>query len=185
MNISSIIMILWLLSEIVLNLLHRSKMPDTKQLDKNSITIIWATIVIAITASVFVAIFIHVPILNNNLLKYTGVVMIVTGVILRLVAIRTLGKFFTVNLAIDNEHRLIDTGLYKYIRHPSYSGSLLSFLGLALYFNNWICLVVILIPLVSVFIFRINIEERLLQQQPGLHYDVYCKRTKRLIPFVY
>jgi len=185
MNISSIIMILWLLSEIVLNLLHRSKMPDTKQLDKNSITIIWVTIIISITASVFVAIFINVPILNNNLLKYTGVVMIVVGVILRLVAIGTLGKFFTVNLAIDNEHRLIDTGLYKYIRHPSYSGSLLSFLGLALYFNNWICLVVILIPIVSVFIYRINIEERLLLQQPGLHYDAYCKRTKRLIPFVY
>jgi len=178
-------MILWLLSEIVLNLLNRSKMPDAKQLDKNSITIIWATIIMAITASVFVAIFINVPILENNLLKYAGLALIIAGVIIRLVAIRTLGRFFTVNLAIDTEHRLIDTGLYKYIRHPSYSGSLLSFLGLALHFNNWICLAVILVPMVSVFIYRINIEERLLLQQPGLHYNDYCKRTKRLIPFVY
>jgi protein-S-isoprenylcysteine O-methyltransferase Ste14 len=185
MDISSIIMIFWLLSEIVLNIMNRSKMPDSKQADKKSLSFIWATIFVAITAAVFVAIYINVPIFETNLLKYTSLVLVVAGVILRLVAIRTLGKFFTVNLSIDTEHRLIDKGLYKYIRHPSYSGSLLSFLGLALYFNNWICLAIILIPVVSVFIYRINIEEQLLLQQPGLYYDNYCKRTKRLIPFVY
>lgn len=185
MNISSIIIFFWLLSEIVLNLLHRSKMPDAKQLDKNSIRIIWTTIIIAISTSVFVAIFINVPILNNYLLKYTGVVLIIGGVIIRLAAIRSLGRFFTVNLSIDTEHRLIDTGLFKYIRHPSYAGSLLSFLGLGLYFNNWICLFVIMIPVSSAFIYRINTEEKLLLRQPGLKYDEYLQKTKRLIPFIY
>jgi protein-S-isoprenylcysteine O-methyltransferase Ste14 len=160
-------------------------MPDAKQADKKSLTIIWGTITGAITAAVLVAIYKNVPILETNLLKYIGMVLVVAGVIVRLVAIRTLGKFFTVNLSIDTEHRLIESGLYKYIRHPSYSGSLLSFLGLGIYFNNWICLFVIFIPVLSAFIYRINTEEKLLLCQPGLKYDEYMQNTKRLIPFIY
>lgn len=185
MNIFNLIWIFWLLSEFVLNLKHRSKISGAKQSDKNSLSVIWVTISLAVSASVFAAFFIHVPILRNQVLKYTGLALIVAGVIIRLVAIRTLGRFFTVNLSIDTEHKLIDTGLYKYIRHPSYSGSLLSFAGLALHFNNWVCLFVILIPVVSVFIYRIRLEEQLLLQQPGLNYSEYINRTKRLIPFVY
>lgn len=185
MDFFSLIWIFWFLSEIVLNVIYRSKMPDAKQSDKNSFGIIWATIFVAVTAAVLVALFVNVPIVETNLLKYVGLVLIVAGVIVRLAAIRTLGKFFTVNLAIDTEHRLIETGLYKYIRHPSYTGSLLSFLGLGLYLNNWFSLTVILVPIFSVFIYRIRIEEQLLLQQPALNYAGYIKRTKRLIPFFY
>ena len=185
MDIFSIIWIIWFLSEVGFNILYRSKMPDAKQTDKNSFRIIWATIYIAVTAAILVTLFVNVPIVETNLLKYVGLILIIAGVVVRFTAIRTLGKFFTVNLAIDSEHRLIDTGFYKYIRHPSYTGSILSFLGLAAYLNNWISLPVILIPIISAFIFRINIEEKLLMKQPGLNYGEYIKRTKRLIPFVY
>jgi protein-S-isoprenylcysteine O-methyltransferase Ste14 len=166
-------------------MMNRSKMPDAKQADKKSLGIIWAAITVAITTAVLVAIYKNVPILETNLLKYIGLVLVVAGVIVRLIAIRTLGKFFTVNLSIDTGHRLIETGLYKYVRHPSYSGSLLSFLGLAMFFNNWICLFVIMIPISAAFIYRINTEEKLLLRQPGLKYDQYMQNTKRLIPFVY
>jgi protein-S-isoprenylcysteine O-methyltransferase Ste14 len=185
MDIFSIIWILWFLSEVGLNILLRSKMPDSQETDKNSIRIIWITIILSVTAGVFAAIKTNIPLVETNLLKYIGLILIIAGVVVRFTAIRTLGKFFTVNLAINNEHRLIDKGFYKYIRHPSYTGSLLSFLGLAVYFNNWICIPVILVPIITVFIFRINIEEKLLIQQPGLNYSEYIKRTKRLIPFVY
>lgn len=185
MDIFSIIWIVWFTSEIGLNILYRSKMPGSSENDKNSFRIIWGTIILSVAAGILVAVNLNMPILPNNFLKYAGLFLTIAGVIVRLIAIRTLGKFFTVNLAIDTEHRLIDTGFYKYIRHPSYSGSLISFLGLALYFNNWICLAVILIPIISAFIFRINIEEKLLMKQPELNYTEYIKRTKRLIPFVY
>lgn len=185
MDIFSIIWVLWFLSEVFLNILLRSKMPDSQETDKNSIRIIWMTIILSVTSGVFVAIKTNIPIVETNLLKYIGLILIIAGVVVRFTAIRTLGKFFTVNLAINTEHRLIDTGFYKYIRHPSYTGSLLSFLGLGLYLNNWFSLPVILIPIIGVFIFRINIEEKLLIQQPGLNYSEYMNRTKRLIPFVY
>ena len=185
MILFTVIWVLWFLSEVGLNIMLRSKMPDAKQADKKSLSIIWAAIFLSITAAVLFAIFINVPIFDSNLLKYAGLVLVISGVVVRLAAIRTLGRFFTVNLAIDNEHRLVETGLYKYIRHPSYTGSLLSFLGLSLYFNNWICLFVIMVPVCSAFIYRINTEEKLLLRQPGLKYDDYMKRTKRMIPFIF
>lgn len=185
MDIFSIIWVLWFLSEVGLNILLRSKMPDSQETDKNSIRIIWITIILSVTAGVFIALNTNLPIVESIVFKYSGLILIIAGVVVRFTAIRTLGKFFTVNLAIDNEHRLIDKGFYKYIRHPSYTGSLISFLGLAVYLNNWISLPVILTPIISVFIFRINIEEKLLMQQPGLNYGEYINRTKRLIPFVY
>jgi protein-S-isoprenylcysteine O-methyltransferase Ste14 len=58
-------------------------------------------------------------------------------------AIVHLGRFFTVNVAIAANHRLIDTGPYRFVRHPSYTGALMAFLGLALCLANWVPLAVI------------------------------------------
>ena len=105
--------------------------------------------------------------------------------VVRFIAIRTLGRFFTVNLALHNNHNLIKTGLYKYIRHPAYTGSLLSFTGLGLSLNNWSSLVIIFIPVLVSFIYRINIEEKMLLQLFGEDYNLYKKYTKKLIPLLY
>jgi len=183
--IFEIIWICWLLSEIFLNRLFRSKNINAKELDKNSMNLIWIAIIISMTSGVLIAIYWVAPIINTNALLYLGSAFIVIGMLIRFIAIRTLGKFFTVNLAIHGNHSLIKNGLYKYIRHPSYTGSLLSFAGFALSFNNWISLIIILIPILVPFINRINIEEKLLLEQFGSEYDEYKKRTKRLIPWIY
>jgi len=183
--IFEIIWICWLLSEIFLNRLLRSKIANSKELDKNSLNLIWIAIITSITSGVLIAIYWDVTIINTNLLLYLGSTFIIAGMIIRFIAIRTLGKFFTVNLAVHGNHRLIKTGLYKNIRHPSYTGSLLSFVGFGLSLNNWISLIIIIIPVLITFINRINIEERLLLKQFGSEYSEYKKSTKRLIPVIY
>jgi len=175
----------WLLSEILLNRLVRSKTPDSKKLDKNSLRIIWIAIFVSITGGVLFAIYRAVPITMTNLLLYLGSVFIVSGMIFRFIAVRTLGRFFTVDLAIHDNQRLIETGLYRFIRHPSYTGSLLSFLGFGISLNNWISPIIIVVPVLATFIYRINIEEKLLLKQFGSEYEDYKKRTKRLIPLIY
>ncbi len=185
MNILDSVWMVWFMSEIYFSIVHRSKMAESKELDKNSLRIIWFAIIFSITAGIVIATKFNVPILTNNLLTYFGLVLIIAGIIIRFAAIRTLGKFFTVNLSIDHEHRLVNNGLYKYIRHPAYSGSMLSFLGRGLNFNNWLCLFVIIIPVFSAFIYRIRVEEHLLIQQKELNYRGYIKHTKKLIPFIY
>ena len=173
------------MSEIFLNRLLRSKNTNSKELDKNSLNLIWVAIIASMTLGIISASYWTAPMVNTNVLLYFGSALIVVGMIIRFIAIRTLGKFFTVNLALHGDHTLIKAGLYKYIRHPSYSGSLLSFLGFGLSLNNWLSLMIIIVPILITFINRINIEEKLLENQFGTEYSDYKKKTERLIPFLY
>jgi len=111
--------------------------------------------------------------------------LFVGGLVLRWYAIFYLGPLFTVNVAIASDHRVIDSGPYRYIRHPSYTGALLAFLGLGVSFGNWVSLLAVLIPTVLAFMQRIAIEEKVLRRALGESYVRYIARTKRLLPFVY
>ena len=94
----------------------------------------------------------------------------------------SLGKFFTVDVAIQEEHILVVRGLYKYVRHPSYAGLLVEFIGLALYFGSWVSLMVIVIPLAGAILYRIRCEETVLREKFGKQYEEYMAHTKALIP---
>ena len=185
MNLFNSIYLFWILSEILLNRLLRSGNSDNKTSDKNSLLLIWVTILISITIGVFISKLIALPILSNVVLKFIGLAIIILGIIFRLVAVKQLGKFFTVDVTIRENHELLQTGLYKVLRHPSYTGSLLSFLGFGLSLNNWLSLAVVFLPTLFAMINRINIEEKVLTEQFGKQYLDYIAKTKRLIPFVY
>jgi protein-S-isoprenylcysteine O-methyltransferase len=96
-----------------------------------------------------------------------------------------LGRFFTVNVAIAADHRLIDSGPYRFIRHPSYAGALMAFLGLGLTIGNWVSLGLLLAPTLMVFQRRMDVEESALIQAFGTRYQDYMRRTKRLLPGIY
>jgi len=175
----------WFLSEVLLNRLFRAKKNKEKNLDKSSLVIIWITITVSITLGIFATNYLNTPISKTSIINNIGLMLIIVGIVIRLMAIRTLGKFFTVNLNLSDDHRLIKKGLYKFIRHPSYTGSLLSFLGFGLSLNNWVSAIIIFIPILISFIYRINIEEKLMSDQFGKNYDEYKISTKRLVPFIY
>jgi protein-S-isoprenylcysteine O-methyltransferase Ste14 len=167
----------WFLSEIILNKIFRSGRDDRKGADKGSIRIIWITIGLANLSGILFSKTIFVP--------YIGLLLIITGMIIRFIAIYSLGRFFTVDLTIKDNHKIKKDGLYRLLRHPSYSGSLLSFLGYGLSLNDWISLIVIFIPVTIAFLYRIRIEEKLLTDQFGNDYIDYMKKTNCLIPFIY
>jgi protein-S-isoprenylcysteine O-methyltransferase Ste14 len=97
----------------------------------------------------------------------------------------TLGRFFTVDVTIEKDHELVERGPFRVVRHPSYTGVLLAFVGLALTLDNWSALLVILLPISAAFIHRMNMEENALSGALGREYTDYMQRTKRLVPFVY
>src|ERR1700722_10190375 len=97
----------------------------------------------------------------------------------------SLTLLWIVIVAIAAGHRLIDTGPYRFVRHPSYTGALMAFFGLALCLANWVSLAVMLIPVLLVFLRRMHVEEDALLQAFGNQYRDYMRRTKRLIPAVY
>jgi len=163
----------------------RSKGTDKQNADKNSLAIIWITVVAAITLATVIAMNFYFPIAVNPVIKYVGLAIIYLGILLRLAAIVGLGRFFTVDVTIREDHRLKQDGLYKYLRHPSYFASLLSFIGYGISLNNWISLILVVVAVLIVFKMRINIEEKALIEQFGAEYLEYKKKVKGLIPFVW
>jgi protein-S-isoprenylcysteine O-methyltransferase len=147
---------------------------------------IWLVIAVSVTAGVFVAQnFSAAALPHPRIFASVGVVLFVAGLMLRWWAIITLGRFFTVDVTIEKDHELVERGPFRAVRHPSYTGVLLAFVGLALSLCNWVALLVILAPIGAAFIHRMNVEEDALSRALGTRYAEYMKRTKRLVPFVY
>lgn len=104
------------------------------------------------------------------------------GVTLRLVAIRTLGRFYSHHVIRHDEHAIVSSGPYRLIRHPAYAGMLLGHAGLIVFFFNWPALV-LLAGLAGVLSWRIRVEERTLLVLPA--YSAYAAQHARLLPGVW
>lgn len=113
-----------------------------------------------------------------------GIAVFIAGLALRWYAMAYLGRLFTFDVAIAADHKVIDTGPYRHIRHPAYTGSLMTFVGIGLCGGNALSFGVLLVPIVLAFMWRIAVEEAALTAALGSGYVDYVGRTKRLIPFV-
>jgi len=118
-------------------------------------------------------------------MQLLGLSLMLFGIILRSTAIAQLGRFHSPNVAIHADHRLIETGLYRYVRHPSYLGGLIAFLGFSFALANWLSILVMMTILPCVYLYRIHEEDNALLLAFGDSYRSYCQRTKRLIPWLY
>jgi len=108
----------------------------------------------------------------------------ITGLIIRYIAFTTLGRFFSRILREVENHTLITTGIYKYIRHPGYLSDFLIFIGTALAMSNLITIITISVTFSAAYTYRIHIEEKMLIEIFGEQYIEYQKTSKRLIPFI-
>ncbi len=111
-----------------------------------------------------------------------GSLLLVAGLLLRVYAIITLKRYFSVDLAIQPGHQLIQHGPYRMVRHPSYTGAILCFIGLALSLGYWATAIMIVIPVVSAYFWRISREERILADAFGMVYQEYRNCTYCLVP---
>jgi protein-S-isoprenylcysteine O-methyltransferase len=173
------------ISELALSLLRRAG-SDASEKDQNSLLLIWAVVAAAMLIGVALAYALPGWALPFRLAFYfAGVVIFIAGLSLRWYAIRYLGRWFTVNVAIADDQPLINTGPYARVRHPSYTGALMGFLGFALCLGNLAALILIVLASVGVFSWRIHIEEKVLAQAFGQRWQDYYIHTKRLIPGIY
>ncbi|MEP7356340.1 MAG: isoprenylcysteine carboxylmethyltransferase family protein [Anaerolineales bacterium] len=119
------------------------------------------------------------------LLGWVGCACLVVGIAIRLAAVATLRRQFTTMVAIVAQHRLVDSGLYRRVRHPAYLGLLLSLLGFGLCSGNWVSLAVAAGLPFAAIVYRIRVEERALLRHFGPAYAEYAGRTQRLVPGIY
>ena len=119
------------------------------------------------------------------LVFYVGLALMLAGLAFRAYAIRQLGRFFTPEVAIQPGQRLVQRGLYRYVRHPSYTGTFITILGFGLALTNALSLLILLALPGLAYAFRMRVEEAALREAFGDDYRDYMRRTKRLIPFVF
>jgi protein-S-isoprenylcysteine O-methyltransferase len=119
------------------------------------------------------------------LAQTSGLALLAAGIVVRSVAIAQLGRFHTPIVAIQVGHRVVDTGLYRHVRHPSYLGACIAFFGFGLGLGSWLSAVFLLGVTLIAYAYRIHVEEKALLDSLGDDYSAYRKRTSRLIPGVY
>jgi protein-S-isoprenylcysteine O-methyltransferase Ste14 len=114
-----------------------------------------------------------------------GVTLILLGVALRWYAIWTLGNYFTRDVAVSTDQKVVQNGPYRYIRHPAYSGTFLTMVGVGLAMTNWASLVALLTCVLLGHMYRVRVEEKALIYTIGQPYVEYMHRTWRFIPLVF
>jgi protein-S-isoprenylcysteine O-methyltransferase len=180
----STVALLWLLGEIIVSTRLRSKGAGSRR-DSGTLQIVLLTAYPGAGLAIFIAVTDDGYIARFTPLGVAALVMIVLGMAIRAYAIVTLRRFFTVDVTVFEDHRLVRAGPYRYIRHPSYTGALLSFYGLGVAFENPLAAAIIAVPTTVAFFIRMHVEEAVLRAAFQTEYPEYERATSRLIPFIY
>src|ERR1700676_3596040 len=139
--------------------------------DRHSLMLLWLVIFISVWLSIHcVSLFPQLAIPHRRASYLFGLTLFLCGIILRWSSIWYLGRYFTVDVAFAKEHRVIDTGPYRFIRHPSYNGALVAFLGFGFCLGNWMSILSLMVLILAAFMWRIHVEERALSDALGEDY---------------
>jgi protein-S-isoprenylcysteine O-methyltransferase len=152
--------------------------------DRSSLMVIVGGNLVAWFVAVSLA-FSAIGAIHSIALQIVGLVLLGIGIVVRSIAIAQLGRFHTPNVAVRHDHQLMESGLYRHVRHPSYLGALIAFLGFSLALGNVLSVVVVMVITPAIYLYRIREEEAALAAAFGDDYLAYCGRTKRLIPGLY
>ena len=176
----------WVASEIYIGFATRTRSSAGKVKDRGSLIVLWVTISLAITAGEMIHYSMPMNLFGGaHWLMIAAIGILISGVALRWTAILSLGKAFSSNVAIRTTQTIYRGGLYRFLRHPSYTGMLMAFLATGLQERNWISLLVIMVLTTAALLYRIHVEEAALNEAFGAEYAAYCRQTKRLIPGIY
>ena len=175
----------WILSIFIERVIIGSAGPRTAQIrsDRGSALLIFF--------SIFVSIFIANEFAEYGVALlpaaffYVGLVMMLAGISIRIWAVSTLRSFFSYTVQIKQDHHVVENGPYRLVRHPAYTGSLLTILGVGFALQSWGAALVIAIIFGISFGYRIKVEEKALVASLGEAYVLYSRRVKRLIPYLF
>jgi protein-S-isoprenylcysteine O-methyltransferase Ste14 len=121
---------------------------------------------------------------DGDAVRSLGLAMYCSGFLAMHFSQRYLGKQFSLEVSLQQDHALITDGPYRYLRHPRYLGIIVFSSGISLVFRSWIGFAAALAA-IPVLLWRIRDEESLLRQEFGQAWEAYCSRSWRLVPFVY
>ncbi|MFX0152699.1 MAG: methyltransferase family protein, partial [Candidatus Hodarchaeota archaeon] len=125
------------------------------------------------------------PFWDTFIFSILGIILLILGGLFLITGRYQLKQFGSGVLHIEEDHKMITSGIFQYIRHPIYAGSLLGIFGFYLAFRSIIILIAVSVIYFLIFRHRLTFEEELLIKEFGDQYKEYMQRTKRLIPYLY
>ena len=176
----------WIATEILLQIVTPTRRRQGKVQDRGSLFVL-----VGVIFASFWAAMAYGEMHPQNLLggaawlRIVGLALLAVGLAVRWTAVLTLGSSFSTNVAIHATQKLRTNGLYRWVRHPSYSGMLIIFMAVGIYERNWLSLAILLIFPTAALLYRIHVEERALKEAFGVEYLEYCRRTRCLVPLIY
>lgn len=117
-------------------------------------------------------------------LRYLGLALYAAGNALAFAAVKALGKQYSGYVTLQEDHKLVQHGIYRLIRHPIYLRMLLVGVSVPLIFRSWLW-IPFLVVIIGIVAYRIRAEEKLLSEQFGAEFEAYRRRTWRLVPYLY
>ena len=177
---------IWVVGEILIAILTYTRRGKGKVQDRGTQLLLWVVIVAANSIAAWMHRFFppDMPGRDSWLLP-VALGTLILGLLIRAVAIFTLGRAFSANVAMREGQQLQRGGLYALVRHPSYLGLMLILLAYGLHSRTWACLAAFLVPTALAVLYRIHVEETALRHAFGADYEDYSRSTKRLIPGIY
>lgn len=121
---------------------------------------------------------------ENEILRFTGLLLLSCGFSLMNWAVINLDKQFSTDVTLQDGHKLITKGAFRFVRHPRYLGIIIFLAGISMTFRSWVGLG-LMVASVFVLIWRIRDEEKLMKEEFGKEWDEYKKKTYSLIPYIY
>ncbi|MGA2355781.1 MAG: isoprenylcysteine carboxylmethyltransferase family protein [Terriglobales bacterium] len=164
----------------------RAKPAPGDKTDRGSMTLIIIASWLAFPAAFAVASWSRFAMPGNPVVWFAlGLAVLLAGSALRRYCFRTLGRYFTGNVKVQADQPVIQEGLYRFVRHPSYTGGMLMYLGTGLALTNWLSTLIVVGMGIVTYSYRVRVEENALASSIGTPYVEYMRRTKRFVPFVF
>jgi protein-S-isoprenylcysteine O-methyltransferase Ste14 len=187
MTLYSVVVFLWLGSELLVGVVSiiRAGAPQGRREDRLSGPALIFFLVLAVYLGIGVSRGAHWAAIGggHDVAFALGIALALVGIAVRWYAVISLGRFFTTRVMTRADQTVVQKGPYRLVRHPSYTGALLTVLGILLCQANWLSLLCFVLALPG-FAYRIHVEERALLSALGQPYRDYMRRTKRLVPFL-
>jgi protein-S-isoprenylcysteine O-methyltransferase Ste14 len=176
----------WLITEVLLVVVTRTRRGDGGVHDRGSILVLWVVIFCSIWCGSWYGAT-HAPTMfgGAHWVRTASVAVMAAGLVVRWASIWSLGRAFSVNVAIHADQKLYRGGLFGLVRHPSYTGMMIIFVAVGMRLENWAALAMVVIGPLAALLYRIHVEEAALGRAFGADYEDYSRSTKRLIPGIY
>lgn len=177
---------MWGVAEILLAVFTQTRPGQGKIQDRGTQIILWIVIIASFRIEEWMHRFFLVDMPGSySWLMPAALGIMILGLGVRVLAIARLGRAFSTNVATRAGQGLQRSGLYRFVRHPSYFGLELILLALAVHARTWACFAIVLVPPTLAVLYRIHVEEAALRVAFGDDYKNYSRSTKRLIPGIY